>query len=144
MTYVDINCLAEIFTTEELIPILKTHFKDTLKDLEAEIIPKIKKFEELEDLLADWRDQFARNFRSSLAEIVKKDKLLAHFMRILPIPPSKFFQSELYLFEKEKRVKKYTFTPDDQILIELMLLRASHKTKRPQNTIRKTKYAQKD
>lgn len=79
-----------------------------------------------------------------MAEIVKKDKLLAQFMRILPITPSKYFQSELYLFEKEKRTKTYTYSPDDQILIELMQLRASHKTKRPQNTIRRIKSTQKD
>jgi hypothetical protein len=141
--YNDINCIQEVFTVTEFIPLLGKYFKDSLKEVEGDLYPEIKKFDELEDLLSEWRDQFQSNFRSNLAEIIKKDKLLSQFMRVLPLPPSRIFQSELLLFEKEKRVLRKEYSEDDQVLIELMLLRASHRSKTPSNTIRNTKYQQK-
>ena len=110
-----------------------------MKDLETDIIPLLKKYDEFEELLADWREQFSRNFRDNLADVIKKDKLLPQFMRVLSIPFPELFQTELYLFEKEPRVP-FSYGEEDMILMQLMLLKAHHNTKTPSNTIRKLKY----
>ena len=139
VTYSDINCIAELFSVEDIIPLINEHFKSSLKDLETDIIPLLKKYDEFEELLADWREQFSRNFRDNLADVIKKDKLLPQFMRVLSIPFPELFQTELYLFEKEPRVP-FSYGEEDMILMQLMLLKAHHKTKTPSNTIRKLKY----
>jgi hypothetical protein len=99
----------------------------------------MKKYDDFEELLQDWREQFSKNFRENLADISKNDKVFPQFLRVLYIPFAHLYQSELYLFEKEKR-QHVTYSDEDTILMYLMLLKGQHKTKTPSNTIRKLKY----
>ena len=98
----------------------------------------MKKYDDFEELLQDWRDQFSYKFSEKLADISKNDKVFSHFLRVLYIPFPDLYQSELYLFENGKR-EAVDYSKEDIILMHLMLLRGQHKTKTPSNTIRKLK-----
>ena len=137
VTYSDINCIPELFSVEDVLPLLNDHFKSSIKDLE-EILTLMKKYDDFEELLQDWRDQFSYKFSEKLADISKNDKVFSHFLRVLYIPFPDLYQSELYLFENGKR-EAVDYSDEDTILMHLMLLRGQHKTKTPSNTIRKLK-----
>ena len=83
----------------------------------------------------------AQNVRANLNNVMKKDKVFPHFMRVIPVPFKEIFQSELYSFQiKGEDDPKAEYNEEDLIMLQLMLLKIQYKTKTPSNTIRQLKY----
>lgn len=116
---------------------MKEFNQDLLNSIKNEANP----LEDSYQILQEWQKSFSDNFRKNLTEIIKKDKVLPHFMRVLSVPFTNIFQSELYCYSlpKDQNVE-VNYNEQDLILLQLILLKTQYKAKTPSNTIRKLKY----
>ena len=85
MSYSCVNYIPDIFSVTDILKLTKDYFETSFKALGNEFINLLQRFVKFEDLLAYLRHQFYINFRSNLADVICKKKLINHFLRVLPL-----------------------------------------------------------
>ena len=77
---------------------MNTYFGDKSGDFNILKEIESKGEEDSGILIAGWKSEIAMKLSHNLNLVMKKDNLLSHFMRVIPIPFKEIFQSELYSF----------------------------------------------